>query len=110
MIKPFLIVLAIFFSLTAHAQQVDSIYYHPYTDSLKPGTYNYINIDGKTTGGQWVPLTGKELNFSADTGTFRGNSLFIPLDFEPAKVTVKTSLKANPALLLSFVIYVKRTR
>jgi hypothetical protein len=33
------------------AQKVDSIFFHPYTDSLKKGTYNYINVDGKLSDG-----------------------------------------------------------
>ena len=46
------------FSLSGlYAQKVQEIYLHLYTDSLKKGTYNYINIDGKMTDGSWMPLT-----------------------------------------------------
>jgi hypothetical protein len=62
-------------SMAAHAQQVDSIYFHLYTDSLKKGVHNYINVDGKLSNGHWLPLTNKEIEFSSSTGKFEGNSL-----------------------------------
>ena len=33
------------------AQNLDSIFFNLYTDSLKKGTYNYINVDGQFTDG-----------------------------------------------------------
>ena len=75
------------------AQKVDSIYFHPYTDSLKKGTYNYINVDGKLSDGRWLPMTSKEIDFSASAGKFSGNSLFIDSSFRGAMVTIKAILK-----------------
>ena len=71
------------------AQQVDSIYFHLYTDSLKKGQHNYINVDGKLANGNWMPLTSKEIQFSCAQASFEGNELVIPMDFKPEKVTVK---------------------
>lgn len=81
---------------------------HLYTDSLKKGTYNYINIDGLLQNGRYLPLDTTQLVFTASSGRFVGNTLFIDKDFKEEKVTIKTVLKANPALYKEFVMYVKK--
>jgi len=91
-----------------NAQKVDSICFHLYTDSLKKGTYNYINVDGKLSNGRWLPLTAKEISLTASAGTFNGNSLFIDSNFAEEKVTVKVLLKANPAVAKEIRIYIKK--
>jgi hypothetical protein len=91
------------------AQKVDSIYFNLYTDSLKKGTFNYINVDGKLSDGRWLPLTAKEIVFTASGGAFTGNSLFIDTTFKDPKVTIKAALKANPAVFKEVTIYVKTT-
>jgi hypothetical protein len=90
------------------AQKIDSIFFNLYTDSLKKGVHNYINVDGKTTDGRWRPLTAKELNFSTSTGRFEGNSLIIDTSFSGEKVVVTAVLKANPAIKKETVIYIKK--
>ena len=55
----------------ASAQKVDSIYFHLYTDSLKKGFYNYINVDGKLSDGSWTPLDSTEILFTSDAGFFK---------------------------------------
>ena len=95
-------------SFWAKAQKVDSIYFNLYTDSLKKGTYNYINVDGKLSNGHWLPLTAKEISFSASTGNFEGNSLLIDKDAIIEKVTVKAVLRANPAIYKETTIYIKK--
>ncbi len=91
-----------------HAQKVDSIFFHLYTDSLKKGTYNYINVDGKLSNGAWLPLTAKEIIFTTTAGKFEGNSLFIDRDCSEEKITVKAVLKENPALNKQVTIYIKK--
>ena len=91
-----------------NAQKVDSICFHLYTDSLKKGTYNYINVDGKLSNSKWLPLTEKEISLTASAGTFNGNSLFIDSNFSEEKVTVKVLLKANPAVSKEITIYIKK--
>ncbi|HEY0680576.1 MAG TPA: hypothetical protein VGD17_19985 [Chitinophagaceae bacterium] len=91
------------------AQKIDSIFFNLYTDSLKKGTYNYINVDGKLSDGRWLPLTAKEINFSASSGTFSGNSLFIDSAFNLPKVTIKAALKENPSIFKEITIYIKTT-
>jgi len=69
-LKTVLFFTLITFSTFAKAQKIDSIYVHLYTDSLKKGTYNYINIDGKLSNGRYLPLDTTDLVFSASDGKF----------------------------------------
>lgn len=98
----------IFISIFAKAQKIDSIYVHLYTDSLKKGTYNYINIDGKLDNGRYLPLDSTYLIFSASDGEFSGNSLWIPFDFAKDKVTISAVLRANTGLQKKFDVYIKK--
>ena len=100
--------LAIFIGINCFSQKVDSIYVHLYTDSLKKGTYNYINIDGKLSNGSYLPLDSTELIFWSSDGKFKGNDLFIDPDFKKDKVSVRVTLKNNPALCKKFDIYIKK--
>jgi hypothetical protein len=98
-----------FFSYSfAKAQKIDTIYVHLYTDSLKKGTYNYINIDGKLSNGRYLPLDTTEIAFSASDGKFYGNSLYLPEDFHKEKVHIKAVLRSNPVLYKEFDIYIKK--
>ena len=90
------------------AQNIDSIFFHLYTDSLKKGVHNYINVDGKLSNGQWRPLSAKDITFTSSHGVFDGNSLIIDTGFKGEKVSVKAVLKTNPALWREVVIYIKK--
>jgi hypothetical protein len=92
----------------ARAQKIDSIYVNLYTDSLKKGTYNYINIDGLSSNGNYLPLDSTHLIFSASAGSFSGNSLWIAPDFNEDKITIKVILRTNPLLFKQFDMYVKK--
>lgn len=91
-----------------HAQKIDSIYFHLYTDSLKKGVHNYINVDAKLDNGRWMPLTDKELLYQSSSGTWSGNNLIIDNAFKGDYVTVTAKLKSNPSLSRSVDIYIKR--
>ncbi len=93
-------------SLMGRAQVVDSIFVNLYTDSLKKGTYNYINIDGKTNKGNWLPLDSNHLIFTSSAGKFSGNSLWIDRDFT-GKVHIKVVMKKDPSVSKEFDIWVK---
>lgn len=97
-----------FLTASLFAQKVDSIYFHLYTDSLKKGQHNYINVDGKLSNGRWQPLTSKEIQFSCPIASFSGNELIIPDDFTAEKVTVKAVLKTNPAIWIEKTIWIKK--
>jgi hypothetical protein len=95
-------------SLFAKAQKVETIYVNLYTDSLKKGTFNYINIDGKLSNGKYLPLDSTHLIFWASAGKFSGNSLWIDRDIAVRKVDIKVSLRNNPAMVKEFSIYIKQ--
>ena len=101
----FLIIGSVIFS---NAQKIDSIFFHLYTDSLKKGTHNYINVDGKTSDGKWKPLTIKEIEFTSSYGKFDGNELILPDDPAVEKLTVKAVLKSNPAIWKEVIIWIKK--
>ncbi|WP_315822032.1 hypothetical protein [Paraflavitalea speifideaquila] len=103
----FLVLILVFSSRAVLGQQVDSIFFHLYTDSLKKGVHNYINVDGKLSNGQWQPLTAKELHFTASAGRFEGNNLIIDTSFKGEKIDVKATLKANAQLWKEITIYIK---
>jgi hypothetical protein len=92
----------------ASAQKVDSIYFHLYTDSLKKGFYNYINVDGKLSDGTWSPLDSTQVLFISDAGFFKGNDLFIDSSYKGETVRVKAILKRNPAIHKETVIYIRK--
>lgn len=105
------ILITIFLLTTAHfvsAQTLDSIFFNLYTDSLKKGTYNYINVEGHFTDGTYLPLSNKELKFTSTGGKFNGNSLFIDSSFNGDKVTVKAVVIRNARLAKQIDIYIKK--
>lgn len=106
--KPGIVVVLLLAALAGHAQSVDSIYFHLYTDSLKKGVHNYINVDGKLSNGQWLPLTAKDISFTSSYGVFVGNNLIIDSSFKGEKVSVRAMLKSNPALWREVTIYMKK--
>jgi hypothetical protein len=94
--------------LSARAQKVDSIYFHLYTDSLKKGFYNYINVDGKLSDGSWMPLDSTQILFTSNAGHFRGNDLFIDNLYKGEKITVRATLKSNPSISKETEIYIRK--
>jgi hypothetical protein len=106
--KIFTIVVFLTVAVKVSAQKLDSLYFNLYTDSLKKGTYNYINVDGKYADGRYLPLTAKELVFSCDAGKFEGNSLFLDSAVKLEKVVVKVSLKADTSISRERTIFIKK--
>jgi hypothetical protein len=107
--KKSLFIFSLILTATAgHTQKIDSIFFHLYTDSLKKGTYNYINVDGKMSNGSWKPLTAKEIQFSSSACEFSGNELIIPADFKGEKITIKALLKTNPAISIEKIVWIKK--
>jgi hypothetical protein len=94
--------------LNINAQKIDSIYVNLYTDSLKKGTYNYINVDGLFSNGKYLPLDSSTLKFSSSAGKFFGNSLWIDSDCKAEKIDIEIVLKTNPLLHKKFTIYIKK--
>src|SRR6266487_7064063 len=105
-ISPILII--VFLSSPVFSQKIDSISFHLYTDSLKKGQHNYINIDGKLSNGHWLPLTAKEIQFSSSSGEFEGNNLILSPDLKREKIKVKAVLKSNPEIWKEITIWIKK--
>jgi hypothetical protein len=106
--RNFLILFTLIIPLAAFSQKIDSIYFHLYTDSLKKGQHNYINVDGKLTDGHWLPLTDKEILFSSSAGEFEHNDLILPIDLKDEVVKVKAILKSSPSIRKEISIWVKK--
>lgn len=105
----FSLLVIVFFSFSAlRAQRVESIHFHLYTDSLKKGTHNYINVDGKLGDGNWKPLTAKELDFKTDYGKFEGNDLILPDSPNVVKVTITATLKSDKDKTKQITIWIKQ--
>jgi hypothetical protein len=97
-----------FFRFFEQGTKIDTISFHLYTDSLKKGTHNYINIDGKTSDGKWKPLTAKDITFTTSYGTFEGTELVLPDNPTVEKLTIKAVLKSDPKLWKEITIWVKK--
>lgn len=106
--KPAIALLFTFSALMAKSQKIDSIYFHLYTDSLKKGVHNYINVDAKLSDGRWTPLSAKEISFSSSYGTFMGNDLVLPDSPTVDKIKIKAVLKSNPAVWKEITVAIKQ--
>ncbi len=107
--KKFTFTSLLFVCLAASAQKLDSLYFNLYTDSLKKGTFNYINVDGRFSDGRYQPLTAKELVFTCDAGKFEGNSLYLDSTTKVDKVVVKIALKSDTTIFREKIIYIKKS-
>lgn len=94
--------------VTVNAQKIENIYINLYTDSLKKGVHNYINVDGKMSDGTWKPLTDKELKFETDYGKFVGNDLVLPENPSVKQVNVKVTLKNDLKKTKNVTIAIKQ--
>jgi hypothetical protein len=102
------LLLAVCIGNTTHAQSIDSLFVNLYTDSLKKGTYNYINVDGKLSNGHYVPLDSTKVRFSSSLGHFFGNNLWIDPTFDTGTAKITVALIANPKLTKTFCMSIKQ--
>ncbi len=103
-----LLLLLLFAGTAPKAQKIESIEFNLYTDSLKKGFYNYISVDGRLDDGTWLPLDSTHLIFTANTGHFKGNDLFIDSSYQKDSVKVKVVLRSNPAIWKETIIYIRK--
>ena len=106
--KKVLLLSFIIFPAALFAQKIDSIYFNLYTDSLKKGTYNYINVEGKFSDGRIRPLDSTQLSFISSYGKFSGNTLWLPFDATEEKINITVVLKQNANRAIYKTIYVKK--
>ncbi len=106
-LKKYLLISLLAFTSGVQAQKIDSIYVNLYTDSLKRGTHNYINVDGLLSNGSYQPLDSTDIIFKSSDGKFFGNSLLIDKDFSKEKITIEVTCRKNPLLHKRFDMYIK---
>lgn len=97
-------------SFFCRAQKVDSMFVHLYTDSLKKGTYNYINVDGLLANGNWQPLDTNHIEFKSSAGEFYGNQLWVDTSFAGDKITIDAILRSDRKQHKRFEMYIKRQK
>ncbi len=95
-------------SYHAKAQKVDSLYFNLYTDSLKKGSWNYINVEGKLSNGKYLPLNNQQISISTTAGKLEGNSIWLDWDFKPDFVSIEVKLKENHTVSKRIDIWVKK--
>jgi hypothetical protein len=95
-------------SVHGSAQKIDSIFFNLYTDSLKKGFYNYINVDGKCADGTWLPLDSTHIKLTTNAGLFNGNSIFIDSSYMGDSIKVKAVLRSNRSIWKEATIYIRR--
>lgn len=83
------------------------MFVHLYTDSLKKGTYNYINVDGLLANGNWQPLDSNHIEFKCSAGKFYGNQLWVDSAFNGDKINVEAILRSDRNQHKKFVMYIK---
>ena len=96
-----------FFGIS-QAQKIDSLFFNLYTDSLKKGSWNYINVDARLSNGTYVPLTTEQLNFKVSNGKLQGNSIWIDWIFKDDSIVVEVELKKDPTVRRSITIWLKK--
>ena len=96
------------FSFFAKAQKIDSMYVHLYTDSLKKGTFNYINVDGLLSNGNWMPLDSNHVEFKCSAGEFFGNQLWVDTSFAGEKISIDAILRSDRSQRRHFDMYIKK--
>lgn len=105
----FFIIVILSLLLTAtHAQKLEKLYVNLYTDSLKRGTLNYINIDGLFSNGKFLPLDTVHLKYETSVGAFEGNKLWLPDSITVKDVHIRVHAKQNPQLEARFVVGIKQ--
>jgi hypothetical protein len=102
-------IMLLFTSLAARSQKIETIYFNLYTDSLKKGIHNYINVDGKMDNGTFLPLMSDDIIFTSTAGKWQGNSIIIDSAIKIDSVVVTAVLKARPEVKKSVTIYIKKT-
>jgi len=90
------------------AQKIDSLFFNLYTDSLKKGSWNYINVDAKLSDGSYRPLTTEQLQIKTSHGKLEGNSVWIDWIFPYDSVVVEVALKKDLNVKRTITIWIKK--
>ncbi len=106
--KHFFAVIMILVAGNVKAQKVDSIFFNLYTDSLKKGVHNYINVDGKLSDKTFMPLTTNEVVLLSSAGRWDGNNLIIDSSYAQDSVAITAVLKDRPGVRKTIIVYLKK--
>jgi hypothetical protein len=106
--KPVLLLLFSVLYLFSAGQKIVGIYFNLYTDSLKRGFYNYINVDGKLSDSNWVPLSVEEIILTSNAGKFERNDIFIDSSYKGDSIVVKAVLRTNPSIWKEVTIPIRK--
>lgn len=107
-LKVFLPLFLLLFFNKTNGQQIVDIRFNLYADSVKTTIDNYINVEGLLSSGHYIPLTQKEINFVSDFGKWKGNCLLVDQKDNLDKIKITATLKTNPQLKKSTVVYVQK--
>ncbi len=106
--KKYLLLLFVLMTAKGQAQKIESIFFDLYTDSLKKGVHNYINVVAKMSNSSYYPLMGTEVVFSSNAGHWQGNSLLLDSLYACDSIVVSVQLKSNHLLTAKKTIYLKK--
>lgn len=92
----------------AFSQKIESIYFNLYTDSLKKGVHNYINVDAKLSDGSYIPLDSKQISLTSSYGIWVGNCVTIDSAYNKDSLVITVVLKEDKVIQKSITIYLKK--
>ncbi len=88
--------------------KLQKVYFNLYTDSLKPVLNYYVNVEGKTVSGNYLPLDTSDVLLTADWGVMQGNEWVIPKVLLHDSVTFTVVSRQNPALRDRITIWIQK--
>lgn len=106
--KLFFLLLCCLWATVVTGQQVERLYFRLYTDSLKRGSWNYINVEGRLSNGKVVPLSAPALVLTSSAGRVEGNSIWLAWDHAPDSLKVVAFLRQQPGLRDSMVLHLQK--
>lgn len=106
--RSILICVLFFKGLIAGAQQPDSIWFDLYTDSLKKGSWNYINVVGRFAGGRVLPVAAAQLQLYSSAGRVEQGSVWIDWNETADSLNIKVQLLKQPSLQKAVTIWIKK--
>ena len=86
------------------------LYFNLYTDSLKPVLNYYVNVEGETVDGNYLPLDTTDILLTASWGQMQGNEWIIPAVLMRDSVTFYASSRQNPALSDRITIWIQKRK
>ncbi len=95
-------------SFAAGRPKLRRIYFNLYTDSLKPVFNYYVNVEGQTNDGSYLPLDTNDILLVASWGQMQGNEWVIPKTLLYDSVTFYASSRQNPELKDRITIWIQK--